>query len=379
MRRLFRSTLFLGAVMLSIPAAATAQAPGSVNGLGDVILQLRRDTIAADLQRIEDQLFSGRITATIVDRDASNSNFDDGDIITFNLASISRSDSALNFFGTRDAFDDWVEDNAEPILAILFPASLTESSSGIDVAQGHSQEFMVSTALAAGGRGNIGGRIEYERFDVEGTSGNAVQGLFRLRAFAVEARFAQLDDTLRTRSTNIGVNVHPSYGRASSLAEWRVGGDGYFNTLYSTSRALDLGSLDYGGGVWASGRRDISKASISFGGLLLGSKTHIPSALIDDAFEFVSRIVNERAIRWDFTYGGALQYLIAPNVSVGTKVLQSASVKSPLDEGRTSQLILVSLAYLVGGDSPLDFGYRFSSGGDRFRAHGIFMNANFTF
>ena len=376
--RLSRLMLSL-AVLAVLPTLAAAQAPSSVNGLGDVILQLSRVAVGNDLQRVDDQLFSGRIGATINDRDGNNANFENGDLITFNLASLSRQITPVSFFGTRSAFDQFVEDNSERILAILFPASLTESASGIDVAQSHSQAFLVSTALAAGGRGNIGGRIEYEHFDVESSPGNAIQGLFRVSAFAVEARFAQLDDTLRTRSTNIGVNVHPSYGRVGASTEFRVGVDGYFNTLYSTSRALDIGSLDYGAGPWASGRKDFDRASILFGGILLGSKTHIPNALVDDDFEFVAQTINDRPLRWDFTYGGAVQYLVAPRVYVGGKLLQSAAVKSAIDEGRTSQLVLVNLAYLVGGDSPLDFGYRFSTGGERFRAHAIFMNANFAF
>jgi hypothetical protein len=376
--RLSRLVLSLAVVTL-LPRPAAAQAPANVNGLGDVILQLSRVAVSNDLQRVDDQLFSGRIGATINDRDGNNTNFENGDLITFNLASISRALAPLNFFGSRSAFDDWVDDNAEQILAILFPASVTESASGIDIAQGHSQAFLVSTALAAGGRGNIGGRIEYESFDVESSPGNAIQGLFRVRAFAVEARFAQLDDALRTRSTNIGVNVHPSYGRTGASTEWRVGVDGYFNALYSTSRALDLGSLDYGAGPWASGRKDFDRASILFGGILLGSKTHIPDPLIDEDFAFVAEEINERPLRWDFTYGGAAQFLVAPRVYVGAKFLQSMAVKSAFDEGRTSQLILANVGYLVGGDSPLDFGYRYSTGEQRYRAHAIFMNANFAF
>jgi hypothetical protein len=379
MRRLLRSTLLLTVAILAAPLSAIAQTPGSTSGLAGVILGLSRRPAGAGLQRVEDQLFSGRIGATIIDRDNNNGNFEDGDVIDFDLSSLSREATALNFFGDRNAFDGWVEDNSDAILAILFPAALTESVSGIDVAQGHSQAFLVSTALAAGGRGNIGGRIEYERFDVEASSGNAVQGLFRAGVFAIEGRFAQLNDTLRTRSTNIGVNLHPSFGRSQSSGEWRVGVDGYFNTLYSTSRALDLGSLDYGAGPWAAGRRDFDRLSLSFGGLLLGSKTHIPSALVDEDFEFLVTSINERPLRWDLTFGGAIQYLLANRVSLGGKILQTAPVKSAVDEGRTSQLMMINLAYLVGGDSPVDFGYRFSTGGERYKAHGIFMNANFTF
>lgn len=379
MRQLVRSSPLFTAMTLVVAGAAYAQTAESVDGLGDLILQLARSEPAPTLQRVQDQLFSGRIDATIIDADGNNTNFENGDIVAFGLAPVSRTETPLIFSGTRDEFDAWVEANAEPILAILFPGSLTESTSGIDVAQSHSQSFLVSTALAAGGRGSIGGRIEYEAFDVEGASGKALQGLFRVRSLAVEGRFAQLDDTLRTKATNIGVNVHPSWGQTASGVEWQVGADAYFNLLYSTSPALDLGSLDFGGGGWAAGRKEFPRTSVSFGGIFLGSNTYIPSGLVDDTFEFVARIINERPIRWDLTYGGAVQYLLTNTVAVGTKLLQTRAIKPPVDPGRTSELLLVNLSYLVGSDRALDFGYRYSTGGERFSSHGIFMNANFDF
>ena len=378
MRRLLRLTVLLAAVTLAMPGWATAQGP-KVNGLGDVLLKLHRKPAAPGNQGIDDQLFNGRIDATITDADRDNTNFAATDIVAFSLTSV-RGGQPLRFpGGTRTVFDNWVEQNAEAILAILFPASLTESASGIDVAQSHSQAFLLSTALAAGARGNIGGRIEYERFDVGANSGNAVQGLFRVNALAVEARYAELNDTLHTRSTNVGVNVHPSLGQVGSSTEWQAGIDGYFNALYSTSSALDVGSLDYGAGPWAAGRKEFARSVISLGGVLLGSKTHIPSAFIDDDFEFVARVLNARTLRWDLTYGGGFQYLLTPRVYVGTRLLQSLPVKSEPDAGRRSQILLLNLAYLVGGDRSMDFGYRFSSGGERLKSHAIFMNANFTF
>lgn len=379
MWRLTAITVLIVFSMLS-SRDASAQAP-TIDGLGDVILLLSRSTPAANQQRVLDDLFSGRIDATIVDADGNNGNFQDGDLILFSLRSISRGGNPVTFTGNRVAFNQFVDDNAENILAILFPGSLTESASGIDVAQGHSQSFLVSTALATGGRGSIGGRVEYETFDVESSPGRSIQGLFRVRSFAMEGRYAQLSDTLKTKATSFGVNFHPAYTRATSAGEWRVGGDSYFNVLYSTSRGLEnLGSLDYGAGVWASGRRSIGRVTVAFGGILLGSKTHIPLALIDDDFDYIAEVINDRPLRWDFTYGGSVQHKLSELWTVGGMALQSASVKSAVeDQGRTSQLLLANLVYLIGGDTALDFGYRYSTGGERFRAHGVFMNANFSF
>lgn len=378
MRTHLRRGLMAVVLTMAGPASALAQVPPSLNGLGDVIVQLTKTAPAANQQRIADQLFSGLIDATIIDADGNNTNFADGDLVLFGLAPVSRNLPGIVFTGTRANFDNFVENNADEILAILFPGSLTESASGIDIAQSHSQTFLLSTALAAGMRGNIGGRVEYENFDVEGASGNSIQGLLRVRSVAVEGRYGQLSDTLRTKSTNIGVNFHPSYARGNSEDEVRVGGDGYFNVLYSRSRALDLGSFDYGAGVWAAGRKGLERASVSFGAILLGSNTYIPLGLIGDDFEFVAQAINDRPLRWDLTYGGAVQYPLNNLWAVGAKVLQSASVKSYRDQGRTSQLVLINLAYLL-GNHPIDFGYRFTSGGARSNAHGIFMNANFGF
>jgi hypothetical protein len=362
--------------LLIAPAHALAQGGQSVNGLGDAILQLNPVTVSPTLQQIRDLLFNGRINATISDDDNNNTNFANGDTIAFALTPVAGGASPLTFIGTRPAFDAWVDENAEGLLAILFPNSLSEGASGIDVAQSHSQQFLVSTALAAGGRGNMGGRLEYERFGVEQTPGNALQGLFRTRAVALELRYAQLNDTIRTRSTTAGVNVHPSWTKVVSATELRVGGDAYFSTLYSTSRAVDLASLDYGGGGWASGAQTFARARVSFGALLMGSKTHIPSALVDEAFAFVADVLNERPLRWDVTYGGAAEYSVARQVVLGAKALQSRSVKSDPDAGRNSQLFLVHLGYIAGGDSPIDLGYKFWTAGNGFQAHGFFMNAN---
>jgi hypothetical protein len=372
MKRLLSVLVSGGALLLLSAAPLLAQ---TVDGLGDAILDLNRDAISATQQRIADQLYSGRITATIFDNNGNNGNFADTDVVAFIIEPVSGDQRPLTFGGTRAQFDTWVNDNAAALLAILFPGSLVEGASGIDAAHSHSQGFLLSTALAVGERPDIGGRIEYERFEVEGAPGNAVQGLFKAKAFAAEARFAQLDDTIRTRSTTFGVNVNPSWGPATSGTSWRVGVDGYFSAMYSTSRSLDLGSLDYGGGFWGSAGRDINRVSFNLGGLLLASDTYIPLRMIDDGFQFVAEAVNDRSLRWDLTYGGTLQYSVSRAVAVGTQLLETRPIRDAV-EGRTSHVVLANIIYLVGGDHPLNFGYKYSTAGDRYHAHGFFMNAN---
>jgi hypothetical protein len=382
MRRI--SVLLLAATFIPLDSA---QAQALPNGLGDLILELRQPRIGNALP-VLGPLFSGLINATIFDRDGNPDNFAGNDLVAFTLAAARPGGGRVQFSGTRPEFDAWVEANKAPLLAILFPVSMSEGATGIDVAQSVSQSFMLSTALAAGARGRIGGRVEWEGFDLEQYSGNAIQGLFRLRSVAVEARFTQLDDALDTRSIRVGVNVHPYWRRAGATTEWRVGADGYFSTLYSMSSSLDLGSLDYGGGGWAAGRVELSRASVSFGGILLGSNSHIPLGLVTDTYDFVAEAMNDRPIRWDLTIGGSVETPLSNSVALGAQVLNSQMVGGQFqppeladvdDPGRTSQLFSGYFAYLIGSDRRLDFGYRYSTGGDRYRAHGVFMNANVAF
>jgi len=368
------------AIQLLCPTSARAQLT-EVHGLGDAILRLHNE-VSGNQQHVFDNLFSGRIDATILDNDGNRTNFDDGDIVAFSLASTRPRGrvAPLVFSGTRTAFDAWVEANAEQVLAILFPASLTEGVTGIDVAQHHSQEFLVSTVLASG-RGDIGGRLEFESFDVDKSSGNAVQGLFRWKVVAVEGRYANLSDTLDTKSFTGSVGVHPYWNHVTaSRAEWRVGADGYFSTLYSTSSALSVDSLDYGAGPWGSFRKEFSGFTMTLGTIVLGSDTHIPSGLVDDEWRFVADAVNERSIRWDMTLGGSVEKKLTNSFALGGQFLHSQPLKSEGDSGRSSQLFIIDLGFLRNSSGKmLDFGYRYSTGSDQYRANAVFMNANFAF
>ncbi len=159
MRRLLQSGLVLSAILFAIPPDAMAQPSAQdANGLGDVVLQLPVQDVAGGQRRLGN-LYSGQVDATILDSDGDPTNFVNRDRVAFSLAPVSASGPPLIFTGTREAFDVWVNQHSREILAILFPTSLAEGATGIDVAQSHSQSFLLSTALAAGGRGNIGGRI----------------------------------------------------------------------------------------------------------------------------------------------------------------------------------------------------------------------------
>ena len=107
---------------------------------------------------------------------------------------ISRNGTALVFPAGLDAvargIRPWVDDNASAILALLFPSSISESLTGRDAAQNHSQQFLLTTALAtssarrAGGtsRARAGGLLEFEQLDTPGQTGQAWQGLYQMQA-----------------------------------------------------------------------------------------------------------------------------------------------------------------------------------------------------
>jgi hypothetical protein len=185
---------------------------------------------------------------------------------------------------------------------------------------------------------------------------------------------------LGTNSINVGANFHPSWGQSFGVSsEVRAGVDGFASLLYSTSRAVDFGSIDYGAGPWGSVRTAVGEATVGLGSVFLASKTQLPGGLIEDAYEFVARAINDRPLKWDLTYGGFAEYPLTGRLFLTGNLLQTRSVKSYLDAGRTSELFLVSVGFAPGGDSRVDFGYRFSHGGDRFNANAFFMNAQFLF
>ena len=361
---------------LAVLGAGPLAAQG-VNDLGDAVLQLQHRVTSPTQQEVDDRLYNGRVTASIFDRDNDNSNFAATDLVAFALTPITGNQRPLAFGGTRADFDDWIVEHADEVMAILFPRGIVEGASGIDVAHSHSQSFLLSTALAVGARPDIGGRVEFENFDVADTSGHAVQGLFKAKAFATELRYAQMNDTIRTKSTTFGFSGNPSWGPESSGTSWRIGVDGYFSGMYSTSRALELWSMDYGGGPWGSWGRDIDRLSFNLGGLMLGSRTYIPEDALTDGFRPLAAVINDRGVRWDLTYGGTVEYKLSRSIGLGTQALETRSVSSPVDgAGVTSHVVIANIIFHLGGDDPLNFGYKYSSTGDPYSAHGFFMNAN---
>jgi len=115
MNRWLRGTIVTLILNMVVVGYAAAQNPQNGSGLVDAVLDLNRSAVSNNQQLIRDQLFSGRIEATIIDADRDNTNFEDGDIIAFALGSVSRGGGSLVFSGNRPAFDAWVGRIAERV------------------------------------------------------------------------------------------------------------------------------------------------------------------------------------------------------------------------------------------------------------------------
>lgn len=184
-------------------------------------------------------------------------------------------------------------------------------------------DLLVRDLLAPGELGDIGGRLEYESFEYAGDSGNAFQGVFRAKAVSFETRYSRLNDASDTRTIALGLSVNPGWTILGTRTTFRTGPDVFFSGLFSRSDVADLGSLDYGGGWWASTRADVSdQVSLGFGGVVLGSKSYIPTSLVEEGsdWDWAVRNLNNRGIQWDGTYGGHVQVRPRPRLSVGLRL-----------------------------------------------------------
>jgi hypothetical protein len=172
-------------VLLLSAAPALAQ-----NSIGDAVLALWSGAGDAAVQTVDGRLFGASIQAVVRNNDGRGDRLGASDEVpAFRIARGSRE---LVFPGgadpSRDTFNRWVNDNAARILELVFPSSISESLTGRDTAQSHSEQFLLTTALAAtsarrtGGVDRLaaGGLFEFEQLSTPGQTGHAWQGLYRL-------------------------------------------------------------------------------------------------------------------------------------------------------------------------------------------------------
>jgi hypothetical protein len=271
------------------------------------------------------------------------------------------------------------------------------ATSGRDASQEHAEMFLLTTALGVATpsrrestrRSNIGGLVEHEWFTGNGISGDAWQGLYQMNSAPISfhGRYARQDDTVHTNSATISADFHPSFSLSSvSDVQWRVGFDGRTGLVYSRSSPLSgsssldplpLGSIDYGGGIWTSVRKDFSRVRVGGATMFQSSKSYFPSIGSKD-FQFVIDSLRKMPVTHDVTYGGLVGFLTSERGSVNAKALETRAVAvDSLNWPRPPlRLAMVGYSYEIGGITPISFGYKISSG-NGITSHSIFFQGNF--
>ena len=394
--RAVRSLCLLPIVALLATPSLFAQESGS---LAKALLALR--TLNGNVSTINGRLYNGRIDSSITHLGGTVNEVLAGDAIAFTVSDRSGRLPSVSC-GTasaplrKDSFDACVRANVDPIVKILFPASLSLAASGKNAGQNHSQLFLLTTALGLATptgesrrRSDIGGLVEHEWFSDESLSGHAWQGLFQFNRIplSVHGRYARQQDAVDTGSLTASVDYHPSWViDATNLLEWRVGFDARSSIIYSRSSSLDsgpgispldLGSFDVGGGVWTSARKDFSRVRVSGATLFQGTKSQMPASLAGDDLGFVAQAMNQSPVAFDLAYGGLVGFLTSERTSVNGRFMETRSIAPDPEWPRPpARLAMFSFSYLVGGVTPIDVGYKVSTTGG-ITAHSIFVQGNF--
>ena len=366
-------------------AALTAVAEAQT-GLSQAVLQLPSNILGSS-RIVDGRLYGGAIAATIADQDGDPGNFEPDDIITFAIGPRG-ADPTLRFNGSQAAFEDWARDNADALLRVLFPAGLASSVLGRGAGELHGQQILLTTALetedvrrtSPGNRVGVGGLVEFETLHRDGRrAGDSVwawQGLYNVsKAVSVQGRFAQQREGVTTRATTFGVDYHP-YIEIDRSIRWRVGGTARSGILFSQSAAMDLGSLEFGGGGWVSGFKDLGRVRVGGGTMLQGSKSYVPG-LFDgenDSLAFLAQAINDRGIQYDLTYGATAGVDTSSRTAVIVKLVENRALSSRA-ERPDSWVLLTGLSYQFGLPS-LNVGYKLYSS-SAVRGHSVFAQGNF--
>jgi len=379
--------------VVAIAALVSCLAPAAhgQGGLAQAILALD-DGPDGPIRIIDHRLFGATVVARIIDRNNNGGDFADVDEVEF---TISRGGDSLPFIQeirTRAAFEDWAEANTEELLEIIFPGSLSEAVLGHDAGQLYSQQLLLTTALGVDSAGEpgtprryaAGGLVEYEWFDSSESrpdySGHAWQGLYGFGRFAsVQARYAHTTEDLTTDAYGATFDYHPFREIRKDVivrygATARTGFVYSLSKMFGASGDIDLGTVDFGGGGWASLRKNFRRVRLGGAGLVQGTKTFVP--IVDEPhLDILAGVINGRAISWDFTYGGTAAVDTTRTQSVIVKYLESQSVKADFDRP-TFRLMLVGYSLTLAPGRSLDVGYKRTSTAGM-KTGSVFVQGNF--
>jgi hypothetical protein len=388
--RLFGIFSFQLLAIASITEAQTA--------LSEALLEVT-STVEGSRRLVDGRLYGATVDATISDRDGDPTNFQDNDFIRFAIGPRGQAPTAcqppaLCFNGPRSSngevlgFEEWARQNANTLFTILFPAGLASSVLARGAGELQTQEILLTTAFETqnarsatqGGRATAGGLIEYESIEREGRlagdSAWAWQGLLNLaRTFSLQGRFVQQREVFTTRAVAFSADYHP-FVEIDGALRWRIGASARGGILYSRSNAMDLGSLEFGGGGWLSVFKDLGIVRIGGGTMLQGSKSHIPSMFSqrDDDLAFLAAAINSTGFQYDLAYGATAGVDLSSSAAVIVKVLKNRALSSP-EVRPDSRLLLAGLSFRFGLPS-VNFGYkRYSTTG--LQSNSLFMQGNF--
>jgi hypothetical protein len=380
-----------------LAAAPAAFAQGSTFSQAVLSLPSRRTPAGREVD--DARLFAGRIRAVITDQTGIVDDFDDADLIAFRIvprdASIPTPSGVgftRDFVGTRVQFEEWARANAADLLRVLFPAGLSSGAAGRDVAGFYAQQFMLTTILDTDetqtrGRFGAGGLFESEwlRRDgrASGDSGWGIQGVYGLsHTMSLQARFGRQQESLRTTATNVAFDYHPFIERGTTT-KIRVGTSMRGGFLYSSSRSasalepdpLRVGSIDYGGGGWASARRRFSQLTVGGGAMLQATKSYTPPGEDGTFRNAFANALNDRGVAYDLTLGATARYDATNKLSLIGRVAETYALESSIERPAT-HLVLGGVMFALAPGASVDVGYRMTSFGDIF-ASSVFFQGNF--
>jgi hypothetical protein len=417
-----------GVLAAMIGSAAPAHAQG---GLSAAVLELARNAPPGVVRPISgERLYGAVVCARIFNGNTTTDDFAAQDSVAFTIVprsavttpGVCPPSAGLQFLapgnpdpsvGTRGQFEAWATANARSLFNILFPGSLSAALLGVDAAHLYGQQLLLTTVLGADAvrrsgapaRAGAAGLAELEWFnrnDSPGSSGTALQGLYDFtETLSVQGRYADHSEDLRTRALTVAADFHPYRELNRAVAVLRVGAVARSGVTYANASAANkaplpsgatgvssnqprFGSIDFGGGGWASAFKDLGRTRIVGGALLQGSESHVPAAWLGDNFEYLADAINDRGLDFDLSWGGSVGYDLTNRTVLIGKYLESDNVKSGLESDpalpdldlrkAASRTVIAGVAYRTGA---LRFsgGYRFASTG-AISANAIFFRAN---
>lgn len=392
--------------VLAVASLSAAQTQND-SGLSRAIQALRR-SVSADRRStmiVGQHLFAGVLTATITNNDGDPDNIGPRDCVDLLLAprpgAHPTAPGPQRFVGPRSAegrgicpgtqgdLDEWAHSEriAPELLRILFPGSLGAFALGRAPGELHAEQLLLTTALATegvrregrtGGRALAGGLIEFESITRQGRSagesGWAVQGLYGVNRFvSVQGRYARQQEFFTNTAMTGSVDYHP-FVEIERAITWRFGGTARAGLLYSRSAAVDLGSLEFGGGGWASGFKQLGRVRVAGGTMLHGSRSWIPGAFGADSDEYLISAINDRGVQYDLTFGGTGSVDTSDRTRVMVKLLENSPL-SLRDERAGSWALSAGVSHSLGLPT-VNLGYKlYSASGTR--SHSVFFQGNF--